>query len=218
MGFDPSTKRSVASWGSLLTALNMETHFLYNLQKWLTKYLKYSKSVTFSSRQRLRHGDLCLCGLKARLIQGVPQSTCRLELPGRSLTAQGPSPGESWPTLCSATAFAITIQSLLKYWCLKPKRGDSQTLWQVWGSKGKCAVCFLCRFKKKERSRNCQRQKWKGWNNFPRLFPWQNIITCPIAWIPGFCQMAQILPFFRVVNFLLCMEELNIISRSFLYF
>ncbi|KAF2978831.1 hypothetical protein EK904_006080 [Melospiza melodia maxima] len=47
-------------------------------------------------QQRLRHGDLCLCGLKARLIQGIPQTTCRLELPGRrSLTAQGPSPGEA---------------------------------------------------------------------------------------------------------------------------
>ncbi|XP_056356612.1 uncharacterized protein LOC130257789 [Oenanthe melanoleuca] len=47
-------------------------------------------------RQRLHHGDLCLRGPKARLIQGIPQTTCRLELPGRrSLTAQGPSPGEA---------------------------------------------------------------------------------------------------------------------------
>jgi len=52
----------------------METHFLHNLQKWLTKYLKYSKSVTFTSRQRLRRGDVCLRGLKARLLQHTPQN------------------------------------------------------------------------------------------------------------------------------------------------
>lgn len=123
-------QRSVASWGSFLTAPNTETCFLYNLQKWLTKYLKYSKSVTFTSRQKLRHGDLCVCGLKARLLQRTPlKTTCRLELPERrSMTAQGPSPGEAGHPCAWQTTSASMIQSLFNYWWSKPTRVERLTL------------------------------------------------------------------------------------------
>ena len=57
-----------------------------------------------------------------------PKTTCRLELlERRSMTAQGPSPGEAGERCGRQTTLASVIQSL-NYWCLKPKIVESQTL------------------------------------------------------------------------------------------
>ncbi|KAM6064490.1 uncharacterized protein LJ206_013283 [Theristicus caerulescens] len=78
-------------------------------------------TITLLLRQRLRHGDLCLCGLKARLLQCTPQNhlqagAAREEKHDCSRTLSW----GSWRTLCLANRISKSLS--------EQKRGNSS--WQ----------------------------------------------------------------------------------------